>query len=583
MRPSHSVSNAQGNLYSGGLALFIGGYVLDVVGLLIDPDGNGNKADPGYFMMVIEAIMQVTGLIMLTQADLDANNYFKHHRARLKLFTFCWALYYILFSLGSMTEGGLGVGFMLEAFPLGYLFYRFTPIVEMEKGYKRTTEILTIVLALDLVGNGLVYFIGCIYFDLKMWPGTTITIISVCNAAAVMYAHRWSKRQGDSLTICFNTAVFTYLFCWGVQVFIWYFVALAIHSPVATSISFLIVGPIHFIPTSIMLFFRKPIQGRLGREWLRKRVQNVDTHFTAAEASRGNLAEVEQAICKGRDLNARLRVENNNGDEYTLLCYAAGNGHTDALRRLLTETSVAVNFVSKNGAAPIHLAVQNGHVECLQIMIDAKANVDQSDAHGSSPLYVAALHGHAECVRLLVSSDAIMDMQSDILVVASAMDHSEVISVLMELNAVEDDRSSSGYGRKPSAWMGVAPADVALELRQTSVLQILKAYESQFIGNVLPAHGIHCVVSWPGIYSRLWDRLVARAKDSELSAAVVFLPERTANYGKHSSDKCYCDELYGEVRGMTVLALSNLQYGVFTQVSYSCSFNIVSTEEALGL
>jgi hypothetical protein len=139
MSPSISASNTQGNLYSAGLALFIGGLVVDVVGLLIDPDGNGNKADPGYFTMVIEAIMQVTGLIMLTQADLDANNYFKHHRARLKLFTFSWALYYVIFFLGSMTEGGLGLGFVLEAFPLGYLFYRFTPIVEMEKGYKRTT------------------------------------------------------------------------------------------------------------------------------------------------------------------------------------------------------------------------------------------------------------------------------------------------------------------------------------------------------------------------------------------------------------------------------------------------------------
>jgi hypothetical protein len=153
---------------------------------------------------------------------------------------------------------------------------------------------------------------GCIFFELKIWPGATAAISSVSNAAAVTYAHRWSKRQGESLTICFNTAVFTYLFCWGVQLFIWYFVALAIHSPVGTAISFLIVGPIHFVPTLIMLFFRKPIQGRLGREWLRKRVQNVDTQFTAAEASRGNLAEVKQAIFEGGDLNARFRVENNN-------------------------------------------------------------------------------------------------------------------------------------------------------------------------------------------------------------------------------------------------------------------------------
>ena len=43
------------------------------------------------------------------------------------------------------------------------------------------------------------------------------------------------------------------------------------------------------------------------------------------------------------------------------------------------------------------------------------------------------------------------------------------------------------------------------------------------------------------------DTLVAKGKASELSAAVVFLPERTLHFGKHGSDKCYCVEMYGEV------------------------------------
>ena len=28
---------------------------------------------------------------------------------------------------------------------------------------------------------------------------------------------------------------------------------------------------------------------------------------------------------------------------------------------------------------------------------------------------------------------------------------------------------------------------------------------------------------------------------------MVFLPEHTANFGKHGSDKCFCVEMYGEV------------------------------------
>ena len=44
------------------------------------------------------------------------------------------------------------------------------------------------------------------------------------------------------------------------------------------------------------------------------------------------------------------------------------------------------------------------------------------------------------------------------------------------------------------------------------------------------------------------DKIVALTKKSELSAAVVFLPQFTADYGKHGSDKCYCTKMYGEVK-----------------------------------
>ncbi len=43
------------------------------------------------------------------------------------------------------------------------------------------------------------------------------------------------------------------------------------------------------------------------------------------------------------------------------------------------------------------------------------------------------------------------------------------------------------------------------------------------------------------------DKLVAKGKASELSAAVVFMPQHTLHYGKHGSDKCFCNEMYGKV------------------------------------
>jgi hypothetical protein len=39
-------------------------------------------------------------------------------------------------------------------------------------------------------------------------------------------------------------------------------------------------------------------------------------------------------------------------------------------------------------------------------------------------------------------------------------------------------------------------------------------------------------------------QLIAKGKASELSTAVVFLPQHTLNYGKCGSDKCYCLEVH---------------------------------------
>jgi hypothetical protein len=78
---------------------------------------------------------------------------------------------------------------------------------------------------------------------------------------------------------------------------------------------------------------------------------------------------------------------------YTLLMYAAGNGETAAVQRLLSEDSVRVNRASLGGQTALYFAAQNGHVACVQLLIDACANVNQEDASGFSPMYMAALLG----------------------------------------------------------------------------------------------------------------------------------------------------------------------------------------------
>jgi hypothetical protein len=82
----------------------------------------------------------------------------------------------------------------------------------------------------------------------------------------------------------------------------------------------------------------------------------------------------------------------------------------------------------------------------------------------------------------------------------------------------------------------------------SKVLQVLRGYESKFGGYIREERDCACAVSWPGIYAKSWDALVAEAKTELISAAVVFLPQHTASFGKHGSDKCYCVEVSITVR-----------------------------------
>ena len=151
--------------------------------------------------------------------------------------------------------------------------------------------------------------------------------------------------------------------------------------------------------------------------------------------------------------------------------------------------------------------------------------------------------------------------------IASGRGLTEIVAMLKE-----------GGASSEMTWRGWRPSDMAKRMRRSTVQRTLHSYESHFTGLVCKERGrkINCVASWPGVYARSWDKLVSLAKQQAqeqaqqlhghgngagtdagaglaaavvgktFSAAVVFLPEHTANFGKHGSE-CYCVAMYGEV------------------------------------
>jgi hypothetical protein len=227
----------------------------------------------------------------------------------------------------------------------------------------------------------------------------------------------------------------------------------------------------------------------------------------------GDLEHVEEVIAEGDDLNEF--VFQTPSDEFTLLGLAALNGHVQAVKKLLTIGYVEVDLPSKfRGFSPLFIACREGRVEIATALINHGADVLINTNDKETCLHIATARGHSEVVALLIENGATSD-------------------------------------EKQQKWMGLSPIAVvkALEIagyNRDGVKNVLRAYESEFQGKILDKRGGKCVVSWPGIYAKLWDLLVAGGKAETLSAAVVFLPEHTTSFGAHG-EECHCRSMYGEV------------------------------------
>ena len=96
--------------------------------------------------------------------------------------------------------------------------------------------------------------------------------------------------------------------------------------------------------------------------------------------------------------------------------------------------------------------------------------------------------------------------------------------------------------------------EATLEREREEAQRELSNRTIRFEGSVVCERGRPCVASWPGKYAGAWESLVSQGRNGEVSAAVVFLPQGTDDYGECDSippaeglpGTCWCTPLYGE-------------------------------------
>ena len=130
------------------------------------------------------------------------------------------------------------------------------------------------------------------------------------------------------------------------------------------------------------------------------------------------------------------------------LYLAAQNGHVHVCT-LLLRNNAHINQKKKSGASALFIAAQNGHVYVCTLLLENNANVNQEKKSGASPLYIAAKNGHVHVCTLLLENNAHVNQKMEDgktpLIIASFNGHVEVCELLLLNNAGINIKDQNGH------------------------------------------------------------------------------------------------------------------------------------------
>ncbi|KAK3529075.1 hypothetical protein QTP70_016513 [Hemibagrus guttatus] len=118
-----------------------------------------------------------------------------------------------------------------------------------------------------------------------------------------------------------------------------------------------------------------------------------------AAVDSGHKEVVELLVSEGAEVNGTYYISG-----WSCLHQAAYKGHTEIVKFLVNVCSLEV--VDDYGITPLFVAAQYGHHQCLEILVNAGANVNCQANDMATPLLIAAQEGHLSCVELLLANKA---------------------------------------------------------------------------------------------------------------------------------------------------------------------------------
>lgn len=143
----------------------------------------------------------------------------------------------------------------------------------------------------------------------------------------------------------------------------------------------------------------------------------------------------------------------------SILIQAARKGDAKALADVVKKRVNVNCSVTDNVLSPLHYAAQNGHVDCVNILIKAGANIEAQDYSGATPLFLAANCFHPGSV-MSTNEDG------DHLFLNAKDDHLDCVNALIKAGANVNAQDKHGYtalSRYVSSELDIRTAKALLE------------------------------------------------------------------------------------------------------------------------
>ncbi|CAD8139697.1 unnamed protein product [Paramecium pentaurelia] len=177
----------------------------------------------------------------------------------------------------------------------------------------------------------------------------------------------------------------------------------------------------------------------------------------------------------GRSHNVRLLVNTNlkakNKEGNSAIHLASQNGHIECVK-ILIENGLLINFAGRNRMTALHFAAAYNHLELVEYLLDEGARINAKDKFGRTPLIMAARNGNLAILSKLLYYGAdfkISDSSKNTAIHhAAAYGFLDCVQTLIEAGADQNEFNS---------WK-LKPLNVAQAKNHFGIVKALLKYES---------------------------------------------------------------------------------------------------------